>query len=78
MSETDIKKAVREIYSEAARYVSGGGSCCGGNAALAGTSFITSNLYGVSEKGVLPEAAVSMCCSRRAGSVPRARFTVST
>ncbi len=58
MSGTDIKEAVREHYGEAARSVSGGGSCCGGNAALAGTSFITSNLYGVSEKGALPEAAV--------------------
>ena len=58
MSDTNIKEAVRERYSEAARRVSAGGSCCGGNAALEGTNFITSNLYGVSEKGALPEAAV--------------------
>ena len=58
MSDADIKEAVRERYSEAARRVSQGGSCCGGNAALAGTNPITSNLYDVSEKGALPEAAV--------------------
>ncbi len=58
MSETDVKDAVRERYGEAARRVSEGGSCCGGNAALEGTTFITSNLYDVSEKGALPEAAV--------------------
>ncbi len=58
MSRADIKEAVRERYSEAARRVSQGGSCCSGNTALAGTNPITSNLYGVSEKGALPEAAV--------------------
>ena len=58
MSHTDVKEAVRERYSEAARRVSEGRSCCGGNAALAGTNPITSNLYDVSEKGALPEAAV--------------------
>ena len=58
MSHTDIKEAVRERYSQAARRVSEGASCCGGNAALSGTSPITSNLYDVSEKGALPEAAV--------------------
>ncbi|MGA9550171.1 MAG: arsenite methyltransferase [Rhodomicrobium sp.] len=58
MSHTDVKDAVRERYGEAARRVSEGRSCCGGNAALAGTNPITSNLYDVSEKGALPEAAV--------------------
>src|SRR3974390_2803992 len=58
MSRTNIKEAVRERYGEAARRVSQGASCCGGNAALAGSSPITSNLYDVSEKGALPEAAV--------------------
>jgi SAM-dependent methyltransferase len=58
MSEANIKEAVRERYSEAARRMSEGRSCCGGNAALDGTNFITSNLYNVSEKGALPEAAV--------------------
>ena len=55
MSSADIKEAVRERYSEAAKRVSqGGGSCCGAG----GTDPITSNLYDVSEKGALPEAAV--------------------
>jgi len=58
MSHTGVKEALRERYSEAARRVSEGASCCGGNAALAGTNPITSNLYDVSEKGGLPEAAV--------------------
>ncbi len=58
MSDTGVKEAVRERYSEAARRVSEGASCCGGSAALAGSSPITSNLYDVSEKGALPEAAV--------------------
>ena len=58
MSHTDVKEAVRERYSEAACRVSEGRSCCDGNAALAGTNPITSNLYDVSEKGALPEAAV--------------------
>jgi arsenite methyltransferase len=58
MSDTGVKEAVRERYSEAARRVSQGASCCGGNAALAGSSPITSNLYDISEKRALPEAAV--------------------
>ena len=58
MSHTDIKEAVRERYSEAARRVSQGGSCCGGKAAAAGPNPVTSNLYDLTEKGSLPEAAV--------------------
>ena len=58
MSHADVKEAVRERYSEAARRVSEGRSCCGGSAGLAGTNPITSNLYNLSEKGELPEAAV--------------------
>ena len=58
MSHADVKDAVRERYGEAARRVSEGRTCCGGDAALAGTNPITSNLYDVSEKGALPEAAV--------------------
>ncbi|WP_127077711.1 arsenite methyltransferase [Rhodomicrobium lacus] len=58
MSDTDVKEAVRDRYGEAARRVSEGRSCCGGNAALEGSEPITSNLYDVSEKGMLPEAAV--------------------
>jgi len=58
MSQIDVKEAVRERYGEAARRVSEGRSCCGGNAALEGSEPITSNLYDVTEKGALPEAAV--------------------
>ncbi len=58
MSDTGIKEAVRERYSEAAKRVSGGGSCCGGKAAAVGPNPITSNLYDVTEQGSLPEAAV--------------------
>ncbi len=58
MSQTDVKEAVRERYSQAAQRVSKGKPCCGGDAALEGTSPIISNLYDVSEKSVLPEAAV--------------------
>jgi 2-polyprenyl-3-methyl-5-hydroxy-6-metoxy-1,4-benzoquinol methylase len=58
MTETDVRKAVRERYSEAARRVSEGRSCCGGDAALEGSGPIISNLYNVSERGALPEAAV--------------------
>ena len=54
MSRTDVKEAVRERYSQAARRVSEGRSCCGGDAALEGASPIISNLYDVSEKGMLP------------------------
>jgi arsenite methyltransferase len=59
MSDANIKEAVRERYSEAAKRVSGGanGSCCGGKAAF-DPNPITSNLYGIDEKGALPEAAV--------------------
>ena len=58
MSDTGIKEAVRERYSEAAKRVSGGGSCCAGKAAAVGPNPITSNLYDVTEQGSLPEAAV--------------------
>src|ERR1051326_6168647 len=50
-----IKEAVREKYSQAA--LRAGGSCCGAGE-RAGTSPITSNLYGEQETGELPEAAV--------------------
>ena len=58
MSQTDVKDAVRERYSQAAQRVSKGKSCCAGDAALEGANPIISNLYDVSEKSVLPEAAV--------------------
>ncbi|KAI95760.1 arsenite S-adenosylmethyltransferase [Rhodomicrobium udaipurense JA643] len=58
MSDTNVKEAVRERYAQAARHVSEGRPSCCGNAALEGSEPITSNLYDVSEKGMLPEAAV--------------------
>ena len=56
-----IKEVVKEKYGQAAlRVVSGsGGACCGSAASsCCFTDPITSNLYDVSEKGQLPEAAV--------------------
>ncbi len=60
MTDTVIKEAVRERYSEAARRVSEGGSgcCCGGKTAAIEPNPITSNLYNAGEKDSLPEAAV--------------------
>ena len=54
MTDTTIKEAVRERYSQAALRA---GSCCG-TPALEGTNPITSNLYSDQETGALPEAAV--------------------
>ena len=58
MTQVDIKEAVRERYAQAARNVGAPGSCCGADAALAGASPITSNLYADAETGALPEKAV--------------------
>src|SRR5580658_9328929 len=61
MSTTNVKEVVKEKYGQAAlRVTSGqGNSCCGG-ASACGTDIdpITANLYGDSEKGVVPEEAV--------------------
>src|SRR5580658_2549166 len=61
MSTTNVKEVVKEKYGQAAlRVTSGqGNSCCGG-ASACGTDIdpITANLYGDSEKGVVPEDAV--------------------
>jgi arsenite methyltransferase len=57
----EVKEIVKEKYGEAARRVAGGGSngCCGGSALLdRGCDPITSNLYGDSEAGQIPEAAL--------------------
>jgi len=51
---TDIKKAVRQKYSQAALRA---GSCCGTSASECGNP-ITSNLYSNLETGELPETAV--------------------
>src|ERR1019366_4004579 len=56
-----IKEVVKEKYGQAAlRVVSGsGGACCGAApSSCCSTDPITSNLYDVSEKSQLPEAAV--------------------
>jgi arsenite methyltransferase len=59
MSETDVKEAVREKYSQAARRVRmAENSCCGPATAGDGTSPITSNLYDSAQTEVLPEQAV--------------------
>jgi arsenite methyltransferase len=56
---SDVKEAVREKYSEAARRVNSTGSaCCGTSTAASACSPITSNLYDSTERGALPEAAV--------------------
>ena len=61
MSTTNIRKIVKEKYGEAALRVASGqtNACCGGSSAC-GTDIdpITANLYGDSEKGVVPEEAV--------------------
>ena len=54
MSETSIKEAVREKYSQVALRVAS--SCCG--AAATCDNPITSNLYAEQQTGELPEAAV--------------------
>ena len=61
MSDTDIKKVVKEKYGQAALRVTAGGSssCCGASAALDGCCDpITSNLYDASQTGALPQEAV--------------------
>jgi len=60
MSTTDIKEVVKEKYGQAAlRVKSGGSSCCGATAASAlGCDPITSNLYGSSQAGQVPEEAM--------------------
>jgi ubiquinone/menaquinone biosynthesis C-methylase UbiE len=58
MAATDIREAVREKYSEAARRVGAGSACCGAAPAAAGCDPITSNLYDRSQTEALPETAV--------------------
>jgi arsenite methyltransferase len=62
MSSENIREIVKEKYGEAAkRMVSGQSSaCCGTSAASSTTGCdpITSNLYGVTEAGSVPEAAL--------------------
>jgi arsenite methyltransferase len=57
MSETDVKRAVREKYSQAAlRARPAGSACCG--AARDPANPITSNLYDAAESGAVPEEAM--------------------
>ncbi len=58
MAEIDVKEAVREKYSAAARRVGADGGCCSASTALPYCSPITSNLYEASQTEALPEAAV--------------------
>jgi arsenite methyltransferase len=59
MNPTDVKEAVRDRYSEAARRVtSGGTSCCGTPSAASCCDPITSNLYDNAQKDTLPDTAV--------------------
>jgi SAM-dependent methyltransferase len=56
MTDVDVRSAVREKYSKAARGVSAG-DCCG-SSSISGCSPITSNLYEAGQTDALPEAAV--------------------
>jgi ubiquinone/menaquinone biosynthesis C-methylase UbiE len=60
MAATDIKNAVREKYSEAARRATANqpASCCGSNASSGCCDPITSNLYDQSQASELPELAL--------------------
>ena len=55
----EIREIVKEKYGQAAlRVNTGGSSCCGASAAIDGCDPITTNLYDLSQTGVLPEEAV--------------------
>jgi ubiquinone/menaquinone biosynthesis C-methylase UbiE len=59
MNPTDVKEAVRDRYSEAARRVTmGGTSCCGTSSAASCCDPITANLYDDAQKDALPDTAV--------------------
>ncbi len=59
MSDVDVKRAVREKYSQAAlRVRPAGSSCCGGSSARDPANPITSNLYDTSQTGAVPEEAM--------------------
>ena len=60
MSTTNIQKAVKEKYGQAAlRAGAGGSSCCGASAASEGCCDpITSNLYDSAQAGQIPEEAL--------------------
>jgi arsenite methyltransferase len=59
MGTTNVREAVREKYSEAARRVtSGGSSCCNAPFSASRCDPITGNLYENAEKDALPDTAV--------------------
>jgi arsenite methyltransferase len=59
MSESDVKDAVREKYSQAAlRVRPAGSSCCGASSARDPSNPITSNLYDTSQTDAVPEEAI--------------------
>jgi arsenite methyltransferase len=59
MSTTDIKKAVKERYGQAAlRVTTGGSSCCGATPGKGCADPITSNLYEAGQAGQVPEEAL--------------------
>jgi len=59
MSPINVKEAVRDKYSEAARRVtSGGEACCGSSSAASCCDPITSNIYDNAQKDALPDTAV--------------------
>jgi arsenite methyltransferase len=61
MATKNLKDIVQEKYGQAAlRATSGAGnSCCGGASAIACCDPITSNLYGPSQEGEIPEMALN-------------------
>jgi SAM-dependent methyltransferase len=59
MSSTEIKSVVKQKYGEAAlRVKTGGSSCCGATSASGCADPITSNLYDISQAGLIPEEAM--------------------
>src|SRR5262245_24798907 len=58
MERNDVKEAVREKYSAAARRVSTGASSCCDASKVSGCDPITSNLYDNKQTEALPDAAV--------------------
>jgi arsenite methyltransferase len=58
MDATEVKEAVREKYSAAARRVSSVGSSCCGPSKASGCGAITSNLYDSVQTDALPDTAV--------------------